>query len=113
MTKTQIIYDETGYILSIQQGEPEPRQPVGVPFIVAEIPEGKRLKIVDGIGVDVSVTPAVPILEDIPPTEIELLRQEISQTNTSELEAIRLEIAQSNTELFEMMMSMGGTLNVS
>lgn len=89
-----IIYDETGYILSIRSGEPAPREPQGVPFLWVNIPEGKRIKITDGIGVDVSVTPHQVILEDIPPTEIE---------------QVRLEMARSNTELFEtMLLLMGG-----
>lgn len=90
---TLIIHDEAGYILSIRSGQPTPREPIGVPYLWAEIPEGKQLKSVGQIGVDVSVTPHQLILEDIPPTEIDLLR---------------LEMAQSNTELFEMMLMMGG-----
>lgn len=91
--KTLLVYDNDGYILSIRTGEPEPREPVGVPFLWVEIPTGKQLKITDGIGVDVSVTPHQAILEDVPPSEIEQLR---------------LEMAESNTELFEMLIAMGG-----
>lgn len=75
--KTLIIYDESGYILSIRQGEPAPREPLGVPFLWSDIPQDKQLKIVDGIGVNVSVTPHQPILEDIPPTEIDILKQQV------------------------------------
>lgn len=71
--KTLITYDETGYVLSNITGFY--KTPVGVPFLEVEIPQGKRLKITDGIGVDVSVTPHQVILEDIPPTEIEVLKQ--------------------------------------
>ncbi len=81
--KTLIIYDNEGYIISTRQGQPSPRVPVGVPYLEVEIPEGKRIKITDGIGVDVTVTPHEVILEDIPPTEIELLKeqqQELSDT---------------------------------
>lgn len=74
--KTLIIYDESGYILSIRQGEPAPREPLGVPFLWSDIPQGKQLKIVDGIGVNVSVTPHQPILEDIPKSETEILKEE-------------------------------------
>ena len=73
-----IIHDNEGYILSIRQGEPKPREPIGVPFLWVDIPEGKRLKIIDGIGVDVSVTPHQAILEDIPKSEVELLRERVS-----------------------------------
>ncbi len=81
--KTLIIYDNEGYIISTRQGQPSPRVPVGVPYLEVEIHEGKQIKITDGIGVDVSVTPHEVILEDIPPTEIELLKeqqQELSDT---------------------------------
>lgn len=77
MTQTQIIYDETGYIISVRQGEPAPRNPVGVPFLVVEIPQGKQIKKDEnGIGVDVSVTPPQVILEDIQKSETELLKEE-------------------------------------
>lgn len=91
--KTLIIYDNEGYIISTRQGQPSPRIPVGVPYLYVEIPEGKRIKMTDGIGVDVTVTPHQVILEDIPPTEIEQLR---------------LEMAQAITELFEMMLMLNG-----
>lgn len=94
---TLITYDNDGYVL--QHVVENYRVPTGVPYLVVDIPKDKRLKIDEnGIGVDVSVTPHEAILEDIPPSEIDLLR---------------LEMAQANTELFEMVMSMGGTLNVS
>ena len=73
MTKKLIIYDETGYLLSIRQDEPAPREPIGVPFLWADIPLGKILT-----GVDVTTTPHQPILEDIPPTEIEQLKQTVA-----------------------------------
>lgn len=77
---TLIIYDETGYLLSIRSGEPAPREPIGVPFLWVEIPKGKQIKITDGIGVDVSVTPHQVILEDIPPTELEVLEAKLITT---------------------------------
>lgn len=81
MTNTLIIYDNTGYILDTTAGEPVPREPQGVPFLWVDIPQGKQLKIVDGIGVDVSVTPHQAILEDIPPTEVELLKEQVDALN--------------------------------
>ena len=86
--KTQIIYDETGYILSIRQGEPEPREPIGVPFLWTEIPQGKQIKITDGIGIDISVTPHQVILEDIPPSEIDLLRGRLEVQENALIEII-------------------------
>lgn len=81
--KTLIIYDNEGYILATRQGQPAPREPIGVPFLNVVIPEGKRIKITDGIGVDVSKPPHEVILEDIPPTDIDQLREEL---NTSVME---------------------------
>ena len=49
---------------------------MGIPYLEVEIPQGKQIKITDGIGVDVSVTPHQVILEDIPPTEMDILKEE-------------------------------------
>lgn len=67
-----VIYDNEGYVLSVQRGEPAPREPVGVPYMWVEIPQGKRI-----VRVDVSVTPHVPIFEELPPSETDLLKQRI------------------------------------
>ena len=75
--KILIIYDNAGYIIDIRSdGSPLPSEPIGIPFIWAEIPLGKRIKITDGIGVDVTVIPNVAILEDIPKIELEILQAE-------------------------------------
>lgn len=74
--RTMIIYDNAGYIVDIGGGEPSPREPVGIPFMFVEIPQGKRIKITDGIGVDTSITPHQVVLEDIPPSEIDSLKEE-------------------------------------
>lgn len=76
---TLIIYDNAGYIISIESGSPLPREPQGIPFLWVEIPTGKRIKITDGIGVDVSVTPNVTFLEDIPKTELETAQEQNAQ----------------------------------
>lgn len=76
--KTLIIYDNEGYIISTRQGQPSPRVPVGVPCLEVEIPEGKQVKTTNGIGVDTSVTPHEVILEDIPPTEMDELKQTVA-----------------------------------
>lgn len=88
---TLVIYDNEGFI--IQQVSGSYRLPVGIPYLEVDVPEGKRIKVTDGIGVDTAVTPHQVTLEDIPPSDVE---------------ALRLEMAQSNTELFEMMISMSG-----
>jgi len=73
---TLIIYDSTGYAITWGVGI---REPIGIPHLWVEIPAGKQLKITDGIGVDVSVTPNVAILEDIPPAEMQLLQATVSE----------------------------------
>jgi len=79
---TLIIYDNTGYVISTMAGSI--REPQGgLQFLWVEIPDGKQLKLTDGIGIDVAKTPHQAILEDIPKTEIELLKgqqQELSDT---------------------------------
>jgi len=82
--QTLIIYDETGYIISQMSGDV--REPVGIPFMWVEIPDGKRI---------VSVDPETnePIFEDLPKSEIELLR---------------IEQAKANAEMIELMMTMLG-----
>jgi|GEM_PF-1012482 len=67
-----IVYDTSGYVLFTQSGETAPREPIGVPFIWMDVPEGKAIK-----GVDVKVTPHQVILEDIPPSEIDVLKQTV------------------------------------
>ena len=74
--KSLVIHDNEGYIIDVRNTDPAPREPVGVPFLWVDIPEGKQIKITDGIGVDVSVTPPQAILEDIPPSETDLLKEE-------------------------------------
>ncbi|MGM9943926.1 MAG: hypothetical protein ACI33M_03235 [Lysinibacillus sp.] len=73
--KVLIIYDNNGELISIRQGEPLPKEPVGVPFLWTEIPVGKQLKLTDGVCIDVTKTPHEPIFEDIPKTEFELLKE--------------------------------------
>ena len=76
---TLIIYDNLGYV--IFQGSGSIREPQGgVQFIWAEIPTGKQIKYTNGIGVDVTVTPNVAILEDIPPTESEITESRLKST---------------------------------
>lgn len=86
--KTLIIYDNQGYVISNITGSY--RVPTGVPFLEVEIPTGKQIKYNDGIGVDVSVTPHQVILEDIPPSEMELLKTENQQIKQSMAELAEL-----------------------
>ncbi|WP_313132657.1 hypothetical protein [Anaerocolumna sp.] len=70
MDDTLVIYDGTGHI--IFQGSGDVREPVGIPFLWAEVPEGKRVT-----GVDVTVTPNIAILEDIPKSETQILKEQV------------------------------------
>ena len=79
---TLIIYDNTGYIISTISGAIRDPQG-GVQFIWTIIPVGKQIKITDGIGVDVTVTPNLAILEDIPKTELEIANERITATENA------------------------------
>lgn len=86
--KTLIIYDNQGYIISSITGSY--RVPTGVPYLEVTIPEGKQIKYTNGIGVDVSASPHQVILEDIPPSEMELLKTENQQIKQSMAELAEL-----------------------
>jgi hypothetical protein len=68
--KTLIIYDTAGNLIKVVTGTYN--VPVGIPYLEVEVPTGKQLK-----GVDTSVTPNVPIYEDIPKTDIEILQETV------------------------------------
>lgn len=84
--KTLIIYDNQGYIITSITGSY--RVPTGIPYLEVEIPVGKQVK--SAIGVDVSVTPHEVILEDVPPSEMELLKTENQQIKQSMAELAEL-----------------------
>ena len=67
----QVIYDNTGYIFLAGEGFPEPQ---GIPFLNVEIPEGKLLK-----SIDVSAEPHKPVFEDIPKSEMEILKEQVAE----------------------------------
>lgn len=67
---TLIIYDGTGYIISQMSGDV--REPIGIPFMWVEIPEGKYIT-----GVDASVTPNVAIFESLPKSDISKLATDV------------------------------------
>ncbi|MBU5331404.1 hypothetical protein KQI61_04275 [Anaerocolumna aminovalerica] len=72
--RTLIVYDTEGHV--VYQASGDVREPVGIPFIWVEVPEGKRIT-----GVDVAVKPNVAILEDLPKTESQLLQEQIDNLN--------------------------------
>lgn len=67
---TLVIYDSTGYLLSQMSGDV--REPEGIPFMWVEIPQGKRL-----VGIDTEKNPHVPVFEDIAPTGLEVLQNQV------------------------------------
>jgi hypothetical protein len=72
--KTLMIYDITGYVYLQMSGNYRVPQG-GIQFLETEIPEGKVLK-----GIDVSKTPNVPILDDIPKTDLEKTQDQLLET---------------------------------
>lgn len=65
-----IIYDNTGKIFLQDLDNTEPAG--GIQYLKIDIPEGKYVK-----GVDVSVTPNVPILEDYAKTDDESINKRL------------------------------------
>lgn len=82
--KTLIIYDDTGLIYLTMSGTYLVPQG-GVQYLEVEIPEGKILK-----NIDVTVNPNVPIYEDIPLTEIEVLKKRIEEQDAALVELASL-----------------------
>lgn len=87
---TLIIYDSTGYIISQMSGDV--REPVGIPHMWVEIPEGKRLSAIDVMGDE-----HVPVFEDYPESEVSLLRKQLDTQEKA---------------ILELSMMMGGAFNV-
>lgn len=71
---TLIIYDTTGYIISQMSGDV--REPIGIPFMYVDIPEGKRL-----VKIDTTAAEHQPVFVDLPKPEIEELKEQISALN--------------------------------
>jgi len=72
--KTLIIYDAAGYIISQMSGDV--REPVGIPFLWVEVPKGKKL-----VSIDTSEEEHKPVFADLPKSEIEELKEQISALN--------------------------------
>lgn len=69
-----VIYDKEGLIISRSSGSV--KEPVGIPFMWLVIPEGKKL-----VSIDVSEEIHKPIFEDIPKSEVDLLKEELEDVN--------------------------------
>ncbi len=91
--KTLIIYDSIGKVILDRGGYFE--EPVGeIKTLQTDIPEGKILK-----GVDTKT--GQPILEDMPKTQLELLKEELAQ-NTKEVAKKDLAIEQLQKDLADL-----------
>lgn len=69
-----VIYDNTGYIIHQMSGDV--REPIGIPFMYVNIPEGKSL-----VKIDTSAEEHQPVFADLPKPEIEELKEQISTLN--------------------------------
>jgi hypothetical protein len=77
---TRVIYDNNGYIISQMQGS-NLYTPIGIPYIDIEIPTNKV-----AVNVDVSVTPHIAILADIPKSNLEILQETVDALILASLE---------------------------
>lgn len=79
--KTLIIYDNEGIVFNQISGDFK-KPSGGIQYLEFELQEGKQV-----VSVDVSVTPHQVILEDIPPSEIDVLKK-----RTEDLEILLTDI---------------------
>ncbi|SCY30136.1 hypothetical protein [Lysinibacillus fusiformis] len=70
--KQLIIHDEEGFIISVMGGTPEPREPIGVPFLWADVPIDQQV-----IKINVSVTPHEVVLKAMPKSETQMAQEQI------------------------------------
>lgn len=91
-----VVYDSTGFILSQMGGSV--REPQDIPFIWVEIPQGKKL-----IKIDTSKNPHVPVFEDIAPSPIDLLKQEVQglQEQLIEQQTINIMLLEAMADVYE------------
>ncbi|MFL0168304.1 hypothetical protein [Candidatus Clostridium helianthi] len=79
--KTLVIYDNVGYIY-LQLTSDENRIPQGgINYLEVEVPVGKTIK-----SIDISVTPNEPIYEDMPKSELELLKEQVDNLTEANAE---------------------------
>ncbi len=71
---TLIIYDNSGFIIS--QGKGAVREPVGVPFIWVEVPQGKYVE-----SINITGATHVPVLVDLSKTEVQALKEQVNDLN--------------------------------
>ena len=79
MERTLIIYDDNATIYDTRRDDFI--VPVGLQHLIVIVPEGKRIT-----GVDVSGEEHVVIFEDIPKSEVEILREKLAQQEEALIE---------------------------
>lgn len=75
--KTMVIYDDTGYIFFQLASDSNKIPEGGIQYLEIEVPQNKRI-----IKIDTSVIPHIPIYEDIPIPEIQVVKQQLEETQT-------------------------------
>jgi hypothetical protein len=70
MNNTLVVYDNEGFIQRQEQGS-SLREPIGVPFMWVEVPNGKYLT-----SIDVSTEMHTPVFADLPKSEVDLLKDD-------------------------------------
>ncbi|HEX2927704.1 MAG TPA: hypothetical protein VHP38_15835 [Ruminiclostridium sp.] len=81
---TLLIYDKEGVIISQMQGS-DLREPIGVPFMWVEIPQGKCIK-----SIDVSGETPTPVFEDLQKSEVQALQEENTKIKLALAELAKL-----------------------
>ncbi|WP_227397377.1 hypothetical protein [Jeotgalibacillus aurantiacus] len=66
-----IIYDNEGTLISVKNQTPAPPEPVGVPFLWVDVPNGKYVE-----HVNVSGEIHTPVFVDYPKSEIDVLKEQ-------------------------------------
>jgi hypothetical protein len=95
--KTGVCYDDIGHITGTQIGTTM-YTPVGIPYLVVDVPAGKTLK-----NIDVTVTPNQPVFEDIPKTEFQMVKD-----SNVQLQSMIEEMTQTVNVLLTLIASQGG-----
>ncbi|MDK8182121.1 hypothetical protein [Paenibacillus sp. UMB4589-SE434] len=73
--RTLVIYDKSGYIIQVMSGDV--REPIGIPYLSVEIPEGKQIE-----RVDVSTETHVAVFSNVPKSvekEVSDIKQSIAE----------------------------------
>jgi hypothetical protein len=91
--QTLFVYDTNGHI--IYTGQENAYEPVGVPSMWIDVPQGKRVS-----QIDISVTPHVPVYED---EQLQLLQNKVAELESKMVtnEEINLMVLEAMAEVYE------------